>query len=126
MDRSEEIMENLKKFCQEKNIKLGMVSGIGATNEATVGLFDIATKKYHQKEMRGNFEIAHLYGNITTMNNELYLHIHINLGDKNQNSFAGHLNRAVVSATFEGIIEAWDNEVDREFSQEIGLNLLKF
>ena len=48
-----------------------------------------------------------------------------NLGDKQHKAWAGHLNRAVVSATFEAIIDTTGGELDREFSEEIGLNLLK-
>ena len=35
------------------------------------------------------------------------------------------MNSAVVSATFEAIIDVMDGEIDREFSDEIGLNLYK-
>lgn len=38
----------------------------------------------------------------------------------------GHLNRAVVSATREMVVTAIPGAVDRAFSDEIGLNLLKF
>lgn len=76
--------------------------------------------------MKGNFEIAPLYGNITTMQGEAYLHLHANLGDESQHSFSGHLTKAIVSATFEGVIEVIEGEVDREKDPETGLNLLKF
>lgn len=126
IDRGEEIIESLKEFCKENQIKLGTISGLGATNEASLGLFDVKTKKYHEKDLKGDFEIAPLYGNITTMKDEIYLHLHANLGNENQHSFSGHLTKAVVSATFEGIIETIDGKVDREPNLEIGLNLLKF
>jgi len=125
IDKGEEIVETLKQFCKDNGIKLGSIIGIGATNKATVGLFDVETKKYHSKELVGNFEIAPLHGNISTMNNEVYLHLHINLCDQEHKSFGGHLNSAVVSATFEAIIEKIDDEVDRFFDKNIGLNLLK-
>lgn len=126
LDRGEEIVETLKKFCAENKIKLGTISGLGATNDAEIGLYDVKIKKYYEKEMKGNLEIAPLYGNITTMKGEIYLHLHANLGDESQRSFSGHLTKAVVSATFEGIIEVIDGEVDREKDLETGLNLLKF
>ena len=125
IDKGEEIIETLKQFCKDNCIKLGTVQGIGAANKAVIGLFDAETKKYHSRALVGNHEIAPLLGNISTMNGEVYLHIHANLCDSENNSFGGHLTSAVVSATFEAIIDVMDGEIDREFSDEIGLNLYK-
>jgi hypothetical protein len=125
IDKGEEIVETLKQFCKDNGIKLGSIIGIGATNKATIGLFDVETKKYHSKELVGNHEIAPLCGNISKMNGEVYLHIHANLCDSKHKSFGGHLNSAIVSATFEALIDTMDGEVDREFNDEIGLNLYK-
>ena len=126
IDKGEEVVETLKKFCTKNNLKLGTITGLGATNKVTIGLFEAQSKKYFSKELIGNHEIAPLYGNITTMNGEVYLHLHVNLGNDEHKSFAGHLNSAIVSATVEVVIDAIEGEVEREFSDEIGLNLLKF
>jgi len=56
IDRGEEIVETLKKFCTENNIRLGTISGIGSTNKATIGLFETAAKKYHSREFAGDYE----------------------------------------------------------------------
>ena len=126
IDRGEEIVETLEQFCRQKGIRLGTVTGIGATQNATIGLFKTQTKEYVRKEMVGDHEITNLTGNISRMNDEVYLHLHINLSDPNYHTFGGHLNSAVVSATCEVVIRVLDGEVDREFSEEIGLNLYKF
>lgn len=126
LDRGDEIVETLKRFCERENITLGSIQGIGAVNKATVGLFEISTKKYHSSELNGDFEITSLLGNISTMNGETYLHLHINLADKEHKVYGGHLNSAVISATGEIIVEAIEGNVDREFSENIGLNLYKF
>lgn len=126
IDKGEELVETLKKFCIEQKITLGEIRGIGAANKIKIGLFKTASKKYFPKEFIGDYEITPLYGNISTMNGEIYLHLHINIADAHQNSFGGHLNSAMISATFEGVIDIIDGQVDRELNDDVGLNLLKF
>ncbi len=126
IDKGEEIVETLKKFCESEGIRLGSINGLGATGKAVIGYFDTVKKEYFSRELTGNFEIAPLYGNISTMNGEVYIHCHVNLGNEEFGSHAGHLNSAVVSATFEGIIDVMEGEVERKFSEEIGLNLYEF
>lgn len=125
IDKGEEIVETLKQVCKKLDIKGGTITGIGATDKATIGLFDTKTKEYHSTELTGDHEIAPLYGNITTMKGKPYLHLHANFCNNENKSFGGHLNSAVVSATFEGVIDIIDGEIDREFDENIGLNLIK-
>ena len=47
-------------------------------------------------------------------------------GDAEGKVFGGHLNRAIVSATCEMIINIIDGEVDRKLDENIGLNLFEF
>lgn len=44
IDKGEEVVETLKNFCKEKGIKLGSISGIGATNKVVIGLFNTGEK----------------------------------------------------------------------------------
>jgi len=126
IDKGEEIVETLKEFCEKEDIKLGTIVGIGATDRVKVGLFDVEKKEYHASELKDNFEITSLCGNISTMNKDVYLHLHINLCNNEHRCFGGHLNYAYVSATFEGVIEVIEGEVDRCLNDDIGLNLLDF
>jgi len=126
IDKGEEIVESISKICKQYQIKIGSVIGIGATNEVIIGLFDVDSKTYHSEKFMGNYEIAPLTGNITMQNEKPYLHIHINVCDKNHHSYGGHLNSAKVSATCECIIDMIDGEVSRIFDEETGLNLLQF
>lgn len=126
IDRGEEILSQVKRVCEAEKIRLGKITGIGAVNRAVVGFFETATKEYHSTVMTGDFEITSLMGNITTMEGEVYLHAHANLAGPDNRSFGGHLNEAVVSATFEVILQAFEGEAERLFDDTIGLNLLKF
>lgn len=89
IDKGEEVVATLKKFCVDNKIKLGTITGLGATNKVTIGLFEAQSKKYFSKELTGNHEIAPLYGNITTMNGEIYLHLHVNWGMRSTSHLRG-------------------------------------
>lgn len=124
IDKGEEVIETLKQFCKENKIKLGSISGIGAADKITVGLFNTKSKQYQSQELTGDYEITNLSGNISTMNGEIYLHLHIGLSDSKYNAYGGHLTSAVISGTGEIIIEEIDGEIEREFNEDVGLNLL--
>lgn len=126
IDKGEEILEKLKEIALKENIKLAGVSALGATNDFTVGVYKVDEKKYYSNEFKGNFEIVSLTGTVNTMNGEFYSHIHMSTGNDRGEVFGGHLNKAVVSATCEMIIDIIDGRVDRRYSEEIGLNLFEF
>ncbi len=126
IDRGEEIVAALKKLCEDEQITLGWVTGIGAVNDITIGLFETAAKKYHPTRLEGDHEITSLTGNISTMDGNVYLHLHITVSDDQYRTHGGHLTAAVVSATAELIVEKIEGTVERQFSTEIGLNLYRF
>ena len=127
IDKGEEIVSSLLKLCSLENIKLASVSGIGAAFDTVIGVFDVETQKYFSRTVNGLFEISNLSGNISQMNGEIYLHLHITIGNVEKNEvYAGHLNSAVVGATAEIILSVIDGEVSRQKDESIGLNLLKF
>ena len=126
VDRGEEILEQLKAVCLKENVTLASVSGIGAINDLTSGVWDVERKEYFSNHFTGVYEVANLVGTITTMNGEYYAHIHISAGDAQGHVVGGHLNRAVVSATSEIVLHLIDGTVEREFDPGVGLNLLKF
>ncbi|MBE6050121.1 MAG: DNA-binding protein [Clostridium sp.] len=126
IDKGEEILDKVKEVALKENIKLASISALGAVNDFTVGVFKTKEKKYYANEFKGDFEIVSLTGTINTMNDEFYCHLHMSAGDINGKVFGGHLNRAVVSATCEMIINIISGSVDRSFNEEIGLNLFKF
>ena len=126
IDKGEEIIETIKEIALKENIKLANINALGATNDFTVGVYNVEEKKYYSNEFKGNFEIVSLTGTINTMNDEFYTHIHMSAGNDKGEVFGGHLNSATVSATCEIIINIINGKVDRNFNKEIGLNLFEF
>lgn len=126
IDKGEEILESVKVLAEKENIKLASIQALGAINDFTVGVLDTATRQYKSNSFTGAYEIVSLTGTINTKNDAFYCHLHLSAGNDKGEVFGGHLNRAVVSATCEMIVTLIDGRVDREFSDEIGLNLFKF
>lgn len=126
IDQGEEIIEKVKEIAEKENIKLASIQALGAINDFTVGVFHTKEKKYTAHCFHGNYEIVSLTGTINTMNDEFYCHLHLSAGNDDGNVFGGHLNKAIVSATCEMIIQCIDGEVDRYFDEKIGLNLFHF
>ena len=126
IDKDEEILEQVKELALKENIRLAAVQALGATNSFTVGVYNVAEKQYYANTFSGGFEIVSLTGTINTMNGAFYTHLHMSAGNDKGEVFGGHLNRAVVSATCEMVVDVLDGTVDRQYDPVTGLNLFKF
>lgn len=125
-DLGEEIIENLKKLCEDEHILLGRVEAIGATDHAVIGVYDLAKKEYYPEEINEFMEIASLNGNITAMGGKPYIHLHATLADQNHVIHGGHVLEMRVGATCEMFVTALDGEVNREKDEGLGINLWTF
>lgn len=126
IDKGEEILEQIKVIAQKEQIKLASIQALGAIHEFTAGVFLPDEKKYISNDFFGIFEIVSLTGTISTMDGAFYCHLHISAGNEKGEVFGGHLNRAIVSATCEMVIQIINGTLDRAYDEQIGLNLLKF
>ena len=105
----------------------GGVEGIGAADHAVIGLYDVGQRQYHKTELNGPMEITSLLGNITQKDGAVYLHLHINLCNKEMQILGGHLNECRIGATGEIIVRTLPGNVDRLLDEKVtGLNLFRF
>ncbi|EKD63773.1 MAG: hypothetical protein ACD_51C00203G0006 [uncultured bacterium] len=126
IDKGEDVLSILKKVCEDNSIRAGTVQGIGALSKAEIGLIDLKTKQYKTRKLEGIYEVTSLLGNITIMNDEVRLHIHITLSDDDCNTMGGHLFMGEVGVTCEVIITEMDADIGRKLDAELGVNLLDF
>ena len=75
------MVQCLTKLCEQEDISLAEVSGLGAASEVELGLFDTDTKAFQGKCLKGAYEIASLTGSITRKDGEPYLHLHGVIGN---------------------------------------------
>ena len=127
LDPGDEVTDCLTRLAGQEQIALASISGLGAANDVTLGIFDTGNKEYHAKRCQGDYEISSLVGNVTLKNGAPYLHLHITIGDPVAGTVhAGHLTACTISATAELFVTVWQGQVDRTFHDGIGLNLLAF
>ena len=117
-----DLIGEITAFCKDQGIKCGTITGLGAVDRLTLRYFDIVNKKYLDKEFTGQMEIANLTGNISTLDGELYLHIHIVVGLSDYTALAGHMLSGHVSVAGELVIEDLGIEAKRKFDPEVGIN----
>jgi len=124
LERGEEIIESIKKFCFKNNVNFGYFHGLGAVDKIELAHYRVDNKKYSSELLEDVLEILSLYGNITTMDNKIYLHSHIVVSNDKMQAFGGHLKEATISATCEIILVSLKGNVNRFHDKKIGLNML--
>ena len=126
IDLGEDIVESLKKLCEDEQIRRGRVEAIGATDHAVIGVYDLAKKEYYPEKIDGFMEIASLNGNITAMDGKPYIHLHTVLADQQHVIHGGHVLEMRVGATCEMFVTVLEGEVTRQKEEAIGINLWTF
>jgi len=119
-----DLLEELTKFVQREDIKLGRVQGIGATTHAIVAYYDQNTWQYNPLEFPGGMEILSLTGNVSLREGKPFVHVHIILGDKDGKVFGGHLLPGTKLFAFEAVIEEYEgDQLIRAKDEKTGLFL---
>ena len=125
IDLNEEVIQSLTRLCEQENIILAQVDGLGAVNQAAIGVYDLQEQAYHREELEGFMEITGLTGSVTRMNGQPYLHLHVTLADQQHMVHGGHVLALRIGATCELFVRTLSGEVTRQRDQEIGINLMQ-
>ena len=126
IDRGEEVLEQLTLLCRGEKIRAGEIVGLGACDQVTMGLYNVARQSYTSRTFEGEFEITNLTGSVSEKEGEVYLHLHITCSGEDFSTFGGHLNACRISGTCELWLTALDGEIGRRHDEVTGLNVYDF
>ena len=126
LDPGDELCGAVTAVCRIEGISLASVCGIGACDRAEIGLYDVSSRKFTGRTFSEPLEIACVAGNVTEMDGQVYLHLHITLADSRMRSWSGHLKSCRISATAEIILRIFSGRVGRVYDDATGLNILDF
>ena len=124
LQKGDELVSSLLCLIEKEMVKSGRVSGIGATDDVTIGVFNPKSKVYTKVKVTEDMEILSISGNLTRKDGAPYVHVHGSFASL-EKVYGGHVNECVISATAELFIDLYNVEVERNFDEESGLNLLK-
>ncbi len=119
------MISGLIGFCQDNKIKAAFFIGLGATSEITLSYYHLDKKEYEEKKIAANLEIVSLTGNLAEMDRKIIIHSHGVFSDAQMKTYGGHVNKLVISGTGEVLLEVFKGKIERQYSQEIGLNLME-
>ena len=123
-ERGDNLLEELKRFCEKQKIAAGVLHAIGAVKDVEIGWYNLREKRYETKVFE-SAEIDILFGTIATLDDKVVIHSHGVFSDRNMATQGGDIKKLIVSATCEVLLEKLEGKIEKEYSKEIGLNLMK-
>lgn len=125
IERGEQVIESLTKFCKDNNVKCGHFIGLGALDKVELAHYIVDNKEYSSQKFEGPMEITNLTGNITEMDGEVYIHTHITCGKQDMSLIGGHFKEGRVHAVLEIFLTQVEAQVNRKHDEKIGLNVME-
>lgn len=125
LEKKDELISSLRKFVEQERIAGGFFYGLGAVKDVSLGYFDVEVKEYKERAFKEDFELTSLVGNVSFAKEKIIVHAHVTLANSKFGVYAGHLNRAIVTATVEMVFNPLQGKLEKEVDPETGLNFLK-
>ncbi len=125
-DTGDAVMEGLKRFARENDLRGAHFTAIGAFQDAHLYYFDWKSKEYQDIPINEQVEVLALTGNVSRQDGEVKVHAHVVLGTREGSARGGHLKEAHVRPTLEVVITEEPEHLVRKHDEETGLALISF
>jgi uncharacterized protein len=122
-DHDSDIIEYITQFAKDQAITVASFTAIGALIHAKLGFYDQQKHLYMEEALAEPVEIASCIGNISTKEEQPFVHAHAVLSDRNGNTKAGHLLAGKVFAGEIHINELLGEKIMRTKDDLTGLAL---
>ena len=127
-EKDELLLESLTQYAKDNNIKTAEISFIGAVQNVNVMYFNQSNKEYDKHKFEGGHEVLSGLGNVTILEGEPFVHVHMTVADKNGNAFGGHLDEGTKIWLIEAVIKQptfFGKGIERHFDDELCLSVWK-
>ncbi|HLB56016.1 MAG TPA: DUF296 domain-containing protein [Coxiellaceae bacterium] len=121
-----EYLHDALSMCMQK-AKFGGASftGLGALKDPVIAYFNLSTKQYEKKTFSGIYELISANGTMSrNSKNEIVVHVHTAIGDRDHNVFGGHLVSGMIGVTGEITVIPFRETIMRSMDDFCGLELI--
>lgn len=91
LDHDADLLEFLTAVASRSQVEAGMLSFLGAVQQARVAFYDGQSQKYETIALDEPLEIVHGTGNVSLLDGNIFVHAHVALSDRQGRTFGGHL-----------------------------------
>ena len=127
-EKDELLLESLTQYAKDNNIKTAEISFIGAVQNVNVMYFNQSKKEYDKHNFEGGHEVLSGLGNVSILEGEPFVHVHMTVADKNGNAYGGHLDEGTKIWLIEAVIKQptfFGKGIERHFDDELCLSVWK-
>ena len=124
LEPGEEATASLVKFAREQEVHAAQFSAIGAFSRVVLGFFEFERRDYRRIVLDEQVELVSLLGNIARQGDEVKLHCHAVVANREGRAFGGHLLEGIVKPTLEAVAFDTPAHLRRRFDPATGLALL--
>lgn len=125
LEDGDDILMSLRRLAESKDVRAGLLEGIGSLKKVKLGYYDFETRKYSWQLFEEDMEILTLSGNVSTKDATYIPHVHVSLGRKDFSVLGGHLDDGSQANMVEVILRRLPGELVKAHDEKIGLNVLQ-
>jgi len=119
-----DLVQELQDFVQKEGINLAWISGVGAVVKANLRFYNQVEKSWLDIAVNKNLEVINLTGNISLLNGEPIVHVHITLSDEEGRCYGGHVGPGTMVFNMEILLTTLTGPpVTRKLDTDTGLTL---
>ena len=123
-DFGSDLLKELQNYVLSHNINLAWLSGVGAVSHAVIRYYDQPAKSWTDLVLDKRLEVAGMWGNVSLLNGEPIVHVHIVLADETGRCYGGHLADGTVVFNLEIMMTTLSGpSVIRKMDEETGLTI---
>ena len=119
-----DLLKELETFVRSKGINLAWLSGVGAVSRAAIRYYDQPKQEWVDLDFDRRLEVVAMQGNVSLMDGQPILHVHVVLADEEGRCYGGHLAHNTLVFNMEILLTTLSGPaVTRKLDPQTGLTL---